>query len=544
MNTNTKPAFKKPALFKGKATTLAALDNLIDRNLLPQGPIANKVWDKEDEGSSLVFVNKHSTSPIGRMFEASRECVIVIDGVRFSSIASVWAYVSYQTKDGQADDQLRTRSGDSLFNYLTALRRNNILIENKDYNHQWTAITTALVKYVVSNTEEATAAVESHKRHYKMAKEDIERIEFIDPQGRSKFKTMYEEVINLSWPIVVQYLEEAKITSVKKTTPLSTRMQSVLEKAYEEDMIVLSQKQCVAANVDDSWFTLEAFIESINSGQLKFHTESSVLTKLWAEKGVEGFDSNHADFLLACGMARRHHPWVHFDFMTTAPQELPSEKITLNEIVELISNPVYKDFVIGLHSLPAFEENAQSVTHPYLQVSEEFNVRMWQALRAVIFFNRTNPKTRFYFEEDALKLMDAVQNNDIMYAAAGPTGFMLPVMFGQSFKAVDEEIIKAQEIVSFIAKAVYKSADVSLEVISREVFEVIIQETDEQPTDFNKPAETISTILDIYMPSEILESLTAKPKYHNNSNGYNNGHKPNGNHNKGNPNGGHYANKR
>jgi hypothetical protein len=140
--------------------------------------------------------------------------------------------------------------------------------------------------------------------------------------------------------------------------------------------------------------------------------------------------------------------------------------------------------------------------------------------------------------------MDAVQNNDIMYAAAGPTGFMLPVMFGQSFKAVDEEIIKAQEIVSFIAKAVYKSADVSLEVISREVFEVIIQETDEQPTDFNKPAETISTILDIYMPSEILESLTAKPKYHNNSNGYNNGHKPNGNHNKGNPNGGHYANKR
>lgn len=544
MNTvNTKSAFKKPALFKGKATTLAALDNLIDRNLLPQGPVVNKVWDKNDEGSSLVFINKHSTSPVGRMLDASRECSIFIEDVRFSSIASVWAYISYQNKEGQADDQLRTRSGDSMFNYLTALRRNNILIENKDYNHQWTAITTAFVKYVVSNTEELSAAVESHKRHHKASKEDIERIEFIDPQGRSKFKTMYEEVVNLSWPIVVQYLEEVKNTSTKKTVSLDVRVKAILEKVKEENLIALAHEKCKEANVDDSWFSLESFVQSITSGHLKFHTEASVLTKLWAEKGSEGFNANHADFLLACGMARRHHPWVHFDFMSTAPQELPTEKIALNEIVELISNPVYKDFVIGLHSLPAFEDTTQSVVHPYLQVSEEFSVRMWQTLRAVIFFNRTNPKTRFYFEEDALKLMDAVQSNDIMYAAAGPTGFMHPMMFGQTFKAVDDEIIKAQEIVSFIAKTVYNADDVDMENINKVVFETIICEEDgEQPIDFNKPAETISTILDIYMPSEILDSLSAKPKHHNS--GYNNGNKPNGSYNKGNQNSGYYANKR
>lgn len=518
---------QKSPLFSGstnKAKGLAAIDNIIDRTLLPKGPVINKVWETNDEDANLVFLQNKSSSPIGRLLDATDENPIIIDRAKFSSMASVWAYTTYQTRNNEADDQLRTRWGGRLLSYVADGRKERVLQETADIHHQWTAIVSALTKHVVSNIELFEKAINEHMRKHNVDIEAVKSIEFVVPMSRSKFSRMYEEVVNLIWANIVE-LVTAK--QVKKSEPFAQRVNRLVHAAIDPEQNLLAKSTAMAKqfSVDTSWMNSSNFSEFVKNGTAVYINEKALLTKLWAEKGVAGFVEHYGDFLLAAGMMRRHHGHMRYDFETGKPAitEGKLQKVSVQELKELVANPVYKNWLAEIHvysqtqSEDSTNADREEVNYPMPVVSEEFTSRMWFTLRAVILFNAMNKKTRVFFDAESLVLLDNLHDSDIMVLAAGPFGTLPVSAYGQTLKTYQEEILAGDEVVSALASMVLNGDDKTADQINDVIHDIIskavdigwVSEEQEVGTD---PIEKFLAVFSIMIPEHLEKDLEYRPK--------------------------------
>lgn len=533
----------KPALFN-KAKSLQALDSLIDRSLLPQGPVTNKVWDKEDEGSMLVFLTRDSKSPIGRLLDCIDEHPITVQGTKFASIASLWAFITYTTPEGASDDQLRSKYGVALMKYISDQRFQKRIKETADLNHQWSAIVAGIAAYITDNIENINTAITTHARDNKLSEDDVYDIEFVVPMSKSNLSRMYQEAINECWADIVDFIKASQVNEAKRRPTFTKRVKEGLKRFWKADGLEKARISCANAGVTEEWFSFQNFIKSVEGGKIEFHNNYSILSKLWGEGGATGLENLHQDFLLCAGLMKRHHPWLKYDFSAmenfpkqgeedeatqaaeaeqtegTEPEvsEQPTgnRKFSLADVSDLINSATYKDFIIGVHAGGGYDEDQQDVKLP--EVSEQFTVRQWRTLRALVLFSLRSPRTHWYFAEDALELFNRVWYSEIMYFGASRTGYINVNVYGNRFIAFDEEVLEVGDILEMLSAEALKAPGSDSEEVKQRIADICTNRdainAEKASSEVSDPVTFLTAIINSMIPLSLEKDLEYKPKQH------------------------------
>lgn len=527
------------ALFSKKAKGFDALQTLIDRTLLPTAPVANRVWEKEDEGKDLVFMTSSSASPIGRLFDAVNNNVITVNGVKFSSLMSLWAYAVHTTSNGEVDDNLRTKYGSRLVKYITDNRGQN-LVETTDLMHQWSIIVAGIATYITERAEDIKAAIDTHMEHHSMELEEVKNIEFVVPMSKSKFSRLYQEAVSYNWMNIVDYVYAVAAKEEKQTPAFSKRIQKWLHKFFKDEVLNKARVQNANAGVTDEWFTVKAFGDSIEGGKIVFHNHNSILSKLWIDGGTQALEQNYNDFLVAACMFRKHHAWQIFDFsqlqtldnqrvLESAIQEGQAEqeetakqyaKFTVADIAALIQSKEYKDFVFGVHSQVSQSSGNDLQPFKLPEISESFTEQHARVMRALCLFHKNNFKTRRFFDEDANKLLEGLWYSDIMFFATGPSGYVQPSVYGNRVPAFGNEVLTIGDITLMLTRSSMLTPgsedDVKSHIDTLAAGRDQANEIEEQQKLENQPpvdhVVVLEDIVNSMIPQKLEGALTYKPK--------------------------------
>ncbi len=538
------------ALFTKKAKGFDALQNLIDRTLLPTAPVANRNWEKGDEHQTLVFLTNGSfadrgrinasASPIGRIFDAVDNNVIAVNGIKFSSMMSLWAYASHTTKNGEVDDNLRTKWGSRLVTYIND-NRNETITETADLMHQWSIIVAGIATYITERSDDIKTAIEQHMKNYDIGMDTVKQIEFVVPVSKSRFSRMYQEAMSYCWADIVDYVFAITQNEEKRGADFSTRVSKAMGKFYQDEVLEKARIQNANAGVDESWFTIEAFLRSIREEKIVFHNENSLLSKLWIDGGQTGLSGYYNDFLVAVGMFKKHHAWQMFDFSeiqaldnkyqlerVAAAQDVSVEKnerlwpakFSMQDIADLIALPEYKDFVFGVHSQTSEPETLEPPVFKIPEITESFTERNARTLRALCLFRKGSFKTRVFFDEEANGLLDNLWHSDIMLFAAGPTGYIQTTIYGGRIASSGNEILTAIDIAKKAAAAAMQvpgSEDVlksEIDYLSngRDQANDLEWEQKMQENPSVDPVKVLDNIVNSMIPQDLEDALTYKPK--------------------------------